>query len=148
MQLRLDSQALAALFPEGTQARVDLQSAVIAEFCRKHIKTAALGPEVQTQIEVAMKDANTHFLSAAGILHGRFSNVVLSDEVKRKISEAASEAVQDGIRKAITSEVESMRVNVEARVQRAVDNMVASTVDKQVYKRVKEVADGILGGVS
>lgn len=35
MKIQLDSSALAALFPEGSEARVELQRAVVAEFLRR-----------------------------------------------------------------------------------------------------------------
>ena len=51
VKLQLNAEALAALFPEGSQARLELQNAVVAEFVRKQLKEKVFGSDVFTTID-------------------------------------------------------------------------------------------------
>lgn len=56
MKIQLDTKALEALFPEGSEARVELQNAVIANFAKK-MQERHLGEEVRQEISKAVRDA-------------------------------------------------------------------------------------------
>lgn len=114
--LRLNSEAIASLFPDGTQARVDLQSAVIAEFARKHIKPMTIGEEAAKQIraartsaleaiEKAEEDMHRKVLADQGVQITRGGRVELSNEAKAFLNDA----VRQAIREEIAAQVKAMR---------------------------------------
>lgn len=60
MKIQIDTKALEALFPEGSEARVDLQNAVIANFAKK-MQERHLGEEVRQEISRGIRDAGVSF---------------------------------------------------------------------------------------
>ncbi|APU02496.1 hypothetical protein [Aeromonas phage SW69-9] len=56
MKIQLDTKALEALFPEGSEARVELQNAVIANFAKK-MQEKHLEGVTREQIQKAVRDA-------------------------------------------------------------------------------------------
>ncbi|QBX32629.1 hypothetical protein Asfd1_3 [Aeromonas phage Asfd_1] len=56
MKIQLDTKALEALFPEGSEARVELQNAVIANFAKK-MQEKHLEDVTRQQIHKAVRDA-------------------------------------------------------------------------------------------
>lgn len=56
MKIQLDTKALEALFPEGSEARVELQNAVIANFAKK-MQERHLEGTTRQQIQEAVRDA-------------------------------------------------------------------------------------------
>lgn len=55
--LKLDAGALAALFPEGSEARTNLTHAVVVDFARKCIKKDFEGPAFRALQDVASAEA-------------------------------------------------------------------------------------------
>lgn len=158
IQLRLDTQALEALFPEGSKARVDLQAAVIAEFVRKHIKTAALGPDVQRLIEKARSEVNDiigkaktemveKVLRDQGVTRtGSYGKIELSNQAKQMLSDATRQEIFKTIGFSIEDQVKNIAGTVRHDAQAAVNRLVDSEIKAAVKARVQEVAKGVLGG--
>ncbi|UYD57602.1 hypothetical protein OFDDKENP_00226 [Aeromonas phage B614] len=59
MKIQLDTKALEALFPEGSDARVELQNAVIANFAKK-MQEKHLSEVTKNQIHTAVRDAGVN----------------------------------------------------------------------------------------
>lgn len=56
MKIQLDTKALEALFPEGSDARVDLQNAVIANFAKK-IHERQVGNQIHDVVSQAIRES-------------------------------------------------------------------------------------------
>ena len=62
MKIQLDSSALAALFPEGSDARIELQRCVIAEFTRRSLAkdmNASIANTVAAYLNEAKREYTT-----------------------------------------------------------------------------------------
>jgi 5-hydroxyisourate hydrolase-like protein (transthyretin family) len=154
VKLQLNEAAVAALFPEGTTARLELQNAVVAAILRKHIRDSALGPDVQVQIERARTDAlnavrnaqtneASRALAELGVKKGNWGSIELSAEVKALISAGAKQAVQLEISKVIQEQIEAMAEKLRGTIthdaQAAVNRMVEKEIGAAVKERVRTV---------
>lgn len=159
--LRLDASALNALFPEGTQARAELQQSVVAEFIRKNIKPNAMGEDTREQIERARGDAlraiktakdemSNKVLADQGVTKDHWGRVELKNEAKQIINEAARQAVRDEIGKAITEQIEAqaqtLRGKITSDAQAAVNRLVDSEIRAAVKARVASVVEKLNTG--
>lgn len=157
--LRLDASAVTAIFPEGTEARVNLQNAVIAEFVRKNIKPSLLGQDVADQIERARADAlnaikkraddaKHTYLAELGVSVDGYSRVLLSDSVRSKIQESAKMAVHieinSVIREQVNAAAEKLRGTIDHDAKAAVNRLVDSEIREAVKARVAAITAELL----
>jgi hypothetical protein len=145
IQLRLDASALAALFPEGTEARVELQRAVIAEFAKQHIKPSMVTYNVQAIVDAAKKTAVADALRDLKLSTGFGSNFELSTQFKRQVHERAAESVNALVRDQVAVSIKAHTVNVQAHVdvqmkglKASITKMVDGVTDEFINKAVKE----------
>lgn len=154
MMLRLDAAALAALFPEGSQARVDLQNAVVAEFIRKNFRDAALGDDVRKKLESARADALTEVdrarqlimsgaLEAAGLKKDSWGGWKLSDEGQRAVKDAA----QSVVRAAAVEAAEAAMPGVQAKVEDTVRVRLNQIIDSEARAAVRRHMDALMAGL-
>lgn len=146
IKLQLNADALAALFPEGSQARVELQNAVVAEFVRKHIKIAALGSGIQLQIEKAKKEAIEVALGEFGLKKDTWGAMKLTSVAQGSIADATRAAVRQEVTDQIAVAVNLAKSTVTHDAQAAVNRLVNGEIATAVKARVQEVAKGVLGG--
>lgn len=120
IQLRLDAPALAALFPEGSTARVDLQNAVMAQFINHYLKPNIVTAEVLKQVEAAKSVAVSEAMRALSIRN--WSNVELTEDFKRQIKKTTSDQVEQLIRTVAQDRAEEYALRAEIDLQRRVDS--------------------------
>lgn len=153
IQLKLDTQALNNLFPEGTQARMDLQAAVI-----KNVVDSVIGKKVSEEIEnMVIKHVNlmmpaNHEIEK--IVHKEFADYIqkryaysdvfdINSGGIRKIKELITTNVKqqcadllDSIKlDAIDSATAKLKADEEAFIARVTTNLEV-TVRKEIVKRV------------
>lgn len=149
--LRLDSSALNALFPEGSEARIDLQQAVISEFVKKHIKPGALGPGVLRELETVRADVLSEInrakeemaqkvLKDQGVIRDVFGRIELKNEAKATINEATRKVMQNEI--AIAAE--KLRDEISGAVEAAVNRMT----ENEVRMALKTHVEAVIGQIS
>lgn len=142
IQLKLNTEAVALLFPEGSTARVDLQNAVVAEFLRKHIKPQILADGLKSQIDTKVAEARKDALRQLGVLNG-WGGVDLSSEMTRKVREAVAVQVNAAMEKAIeeyASSPEAQR-RFQERLDRVIEHRFTKALDTLVDARLKEIKD-------
>ena len=153
IQLKLDTQALNNLFPEGTQARLDLQASVI-----KNIVSSVVGKRVSEEVENmvishvnAMMPAN-HEIEK--IVHKEFANYIQKRYAYSNVFESNSggirqikEVIENGVKSqcaglidsikldAINSATENLKADEEAFIARVTKNLEV-TVRKEIVARV------------
>lgn len=155
MMLRIDASALATLFPEGTQARVDLQNAVVAEFIRKNFRDAALGEDVRAKLEAARTDALAEVkLARAAIM----SSAIEAAGLKRdrtwdawKLNPEGQKAVEDAaravIRNAATEAAEAAMPGVRAKVEDAVRVRINQLIDSEARAAVRKHVEAVINNL-
>lgn len=138
IQLRLDAPALAALFPEGSQARLDLQQAVVAEFVGRHLKPRMVAAEVMSVIEKARRDAVQEILSE---LH-------VTSAWTPKLSEKFLATLREEARAAVTVKMGEMIIDaVEEKASYVAHNANAAVTrisDKVMRDMLSEKLKGLL----
>lgn len=153
IQLKLDTQALNNLFPEGTQARLDLQAAVI-----KNVVDSVIGKRVTEEVEHmvirhvdAMMPAN-HEIEK--IVQKEFADYIQKRYAYSNVFESNSggirqikEVIENGVKsqcanlldsiktEAINSATENLKADEEAFIARVTTNLEV-TVRKEIVKRV------------
>jgi len=157
MQLKLDTQALTALFPPGTEARVELQSAVIAEFTRKSLRPELLGKDISDRLDAARTEALDAIKSGvASAKHAIFKeigvaipksswdNVELTDQQKNAIRQQARAAVAGEVTAAIdarlTFHMKSIQTVLDANLTAMLEKLTESEITRRFNERLAQLA--------
>lgn len=149
MRLQLDSKALEALFPEGSEARVHLQSAVIQSFANRYIKCVA--DEELKKLDSKIREEVQRIIAKDGLFtYQMYKGYVVSDTYKNKLKNAINEEVDDII-KSIESDV---NVKMRKVAYETVENktaelkvLIESKLDKLYnshFENIKNYYEGIL----
>lgn len=154
IRISLDLKTLAALFPEGSQARAELKTAVIAEFVRRELREGTYNEDLRKQVERARADvlaaieaAGKAAIAQAGFRRDSWGKVQLSDDLKKEISEEAKRVVAKNCSEVAVeharAEVGKMRHDVTAAANRIIRDVVDSEVRAAIKSRVAEVMAGL-----
>ncbi len=134
LELKIDTQALNALFPEGSEARLNLQQAVIQNFADRLIKGQGaeavvkylqtnLAPQVKFQIEKTMEEYMTKAnWSRGATINADFAKMV-SQEFRKQVDAIVSESRQAAVAM-VNEKLTEALVNLPARIDEQVNNAV------------------------
>ena len=134
--IKLDTPAMNALFPEGSTARVELQSAVLAEIIKKSLKPAWVGDQVTNQIKAAQTAAVNQVLREMNILVG-YSTLSISDALRLKFKEEAREAVAKEVAPLVREAVIERSADLAAGAKFDIGQRVNSAIDAEINAAVK-----------
>lgn len=146
MTLKLNTPVLAALFPEGTEARVQLQQAVVAEFAKQTARQA-LNDEAKAYLAELSKQVANHF-TLEQLTKEYFSRVhwnnPLSVSEGGQLYKAIAELVEkmfdqrfyDLAQKAAEKATEGYLAKLESQVEYAVKTRVERLTTEAINKRV------------
>lgn len=151
MQIRLDTAALSALFPEGSEARVELQSAVMAEFVRKNIKPGAMGTDFQAvlvgearnladQIKRGIADAKHSVFKEIGVAMPRseWDQVQLNQQQLQAIRNAAREAVSNALTEVINERIQFHATKLEGTISHNIEAALNRLTNEELNRRFAE----------
>lgn len=153
MQIKLDTNALMNLFPEGTQARVELQAAVI-----KNVVDSVIGKRVSEEIELmVVRHVNASMPSNADIeklVQKQFADYIQKRYAYSDVFESNSggirkikELIENGVklqcgdlveniqREAIKQAADNVKDDEEAFIARVTKNLEMQ-VRQEIVKRV------------
>lgn len=134
--IRLDTNAMNALFPEGSQARVELQQCVIAEFTRKHLKPSTIGSDIHRLILAAKQEAIKGALEELGCKVGPITgSVTLSAKLTQEIRKTASDSVRSLTLDAVTE----IKPTIQDHANRAVNAILEREIIEAIRKRIEAV---------
>lgn len=147
--LRLNPEAMDALFPQGTQARVDLQASVLTEASKRFVK-GQLTDDIKRHLDTLVTGI-ANKVDFEAIVAGMFSkkpgwNQVLEVKPNTGMQKAIADQValqfQGSISEMIEREVEARLPKaiegIEGRIQRIVDEKVAIITHESMRKKVNE----------
>lgn len=147
--LRLNAEALAALFPEGSQARLDLQAAVVAEFVRKNLKPSTLGSAVQAQltdlrheVQAEVYKAKQAFIDDLLAQQGAAEHdgrIVLSKILKESIRKAFIAEFSKVRGEVIDEAVEKNRAYIHAEAARLTQDELRKTLNARIRSILDEL---------
>lgn len=153
--LKIDTQALRTLFPEGSEARLELQKAVIMNVAREvgvSQANAALG-ELRGIVEEAAKQAayslTKEYLEQKG--HFFQSKTQLTNQLIIKIKEEMRQIVDgeimDTLRKVrdefIQTQSPILQGQIAARVEVVTNHLIDKTVKEMVVEKFKAALQSI-----
>jgi hypothetical protein len=143
--LRLDAGALEKLFPAGSEMRVELQNAVVAEFTRKHIKNVLditiINPivedvkkKMQDQIDATCKDL-VGTVSQWGNPKVRLNPELLTT-LKLKVAEQVNAQVTEVTAQALVEGGPIMKM-VEKRIQESLKYKITDEITRGVNAKLE-----------
>lgn len=139
----LNKDAMNALFPEGSEARIKLASSAVKAMAEQSIKPGAIGAGVVEIIEEQRDKAVQQALAALHI-GSRWDDFQLSDKFKETLRHNARVEVERQVNEAITKAVADIREQIEARVESIVNARIHDAVNKKVAEAVKKAVDAAL----
>lgn len=144
IQLRLDGPALAALFPEGSEARLELQKAVVAEFVRKHL-TAAVPDDVKKlvveQRAKAVNDVLREFggLSTFGVQLSPVFKDTVRNEVRQTVQQFVTEQLQISLAETTKDLLSETDTYVRKHVELKTDEAISTAVRERFAAALKKI---------
>lgn len=115
IQLKLDAAAMATLFPEGSDIRLELQQAVINETVRKVIdrELSSTRLHIEAQCKKVVKEA----LDKEGVTSKVWTGVRLSDEYEKKLKDATADAVRTAFSVSVTQTLQPLLDDLHTRIK-------------------------------
>lgn len=137
--LRLNTDVVASLFPEGSQARVDLQQAVIAKVIErvvtKEIRHIDWNLEAQVKNVIAVK------LQEMGVTSkwAGSSSTALSPELTNRLRNRAEEEVNLRINEGIRLAVNQAVASLQPRIDKLLEGELTDAIRDLARKALKDV---------
>jgi hypothetical protein len=147
--IRLNADAMNQLFPEGTQARIDLQSAVLNEVSTRFVKgqmteeieqhlsllvahtAKAVDTEALVKRAFAKKPGwNSQLEVATGSGLALAIGSMVASEFENKLNKMADEAVEKYLPQAMQG--------IESKVQRVIDSKINEATRELIQKKVND----------
>lgn len=146
VQIKLDTHALSALFPEGAEARVELQSAVIAEFLRKNIKPQVVHDNLRDMIDSRVKEATRDALKQLGVSM-TWARPELTQQFKAQIQKEVHDQVNALMREGIRDYVASAEFLDwrDSMVKMIVEQSFRRALDEAVNQRLQQIKESLAG---
>lgn len=140
IELKLDTNALESLFPAGSEARVNLQKAVIANFIRAHVKPSFVTAEVEKLVKEAQTEAVKQVLAEMGLRPHWNGTTTLSDTAKREIELQARRALEPMVDTAVKAGVRAAAELIEPRIKQHVEYETNINIKRAVSDHVAKIA--------
>lgn len=168
VSIKLDTYAVRQLFPEGTQAYVDLQQSVISNIAKDLIikdtgnkvckliqdEINAYGLVVPDVSDIVKKEVDTWFESRGyGSVYYNVSNVFkgrMQEAADREARATIDAVISDVIKTATDRAMKDIEYKIEAATQRIekiivdrVNQSFASIIDQAVAEKIKKAIPGL-----
>jgi hypothetical protein len=140
MKLSLDTAALEALFPPGSEARVELSRAVVANLLSRLATKdlRVMSDDLRGIVKQQIKDD----MAREGLVSRFTGTVQLSDQARSAIKDEVSNAFYAEIRSAVTdvwAEKEtSIALQIDSRVQSIINSPIRATLKEVVREVLRE----------
>ncbi len=136
IQLKLDAPALATLFPEGSEVRLELQRSVISEMARKIVDRdlAATRNLIEQQCRAIVEKA----LADEGLTSKVWQGVKLSDDTEKRLKAQATEAATNAVSKALYDAMAPLVADLDARIQRYADSELQVRMNVMAKKALQD----------
>ena len=127
--IKLDAAAVRELFPEGSEARVEVIKAVAIDFVRRCATKEFTGPIFSQLRQAAVNEAYSAVISQSddigfelvGAGFNQKGVVYITDSMKERIAWEVKERLSAEIKAAIAGSIESIKDQVMEKVQRELD---------------------------
>lgn len=151
-QLKLDSAAVASLFPEGSEARLQLQSAVITETLRFAV-AGKLSAALEATVEPLMREATNKVLQEY-VEQGnggypprwRLKPEIMSNvkqDIQKYVSEATA-AEMDRLHKLYADRAKTLEEHYLKQLDAAIHKLTNDRIEVAVKERVAHVVAAVI----
>lgn len=146
--LKLNMNVLSALFPEGTEARVELQQAVLAEVSRTYVKQA-LSADVQNYLRTLTQEVKQS-TDVKGVVAKYFETSAAWNSVTKlkpgtdltkAITTAAENALSDQFYQQLNDRVEALVKEYTDRLDSRVEHAVKQRIDRLTTDAIQKRVD-------
>lgn len=146
--LKLNMNVLSALFPEGTEARVELQQAVLAEVSRTYVKQA-LSADVQNYLRTLTQEIKQS-TDVKGVVAKYFDTSAAWNSVTKlkpgtDLTKAITTAVENGLSdqfyQALSDKVEAVAKEYEDKLEARVEYAVKQRIDRLTTDAIQKRVD-------
>jgi hypothetical protein len=134
--IKLDAAAMLALFPEGSEVRLELQQTVMNEVVRK-IVDREVG-HMKAMIDAAVKLEFSARLGVEGIKH-LGQNLTLSDPARKLIAEQATQVYRDAVQAAVNAVAEPELASIRRKLNVALDTGLRGMIIEQARNALRGV---------
>lgn len=138
IQLKLDAPAMAALFPEGSDIRLELQQAVINETVRNIVdrNLSNTRRHISEQCAKAVKDA----LDKESLTSKVWTGVKLTQEYEQKLQILTTEAARTAFTKYMNEAMAPMIADLDKRIKERME----AELNLRLQVLAKEALRGVL----
>ena len=139
----LNPEAVNALFPEGSEARVELQRSVLSQLAKQYIKQPDLTAEIFKQIDNARKGVVDEALKTLGIVknNGYLTVYRLEEQAASLIRTEARTSVINEVFAGVKLFIEKSSMN--ERINHVVEERVNIQVKAAVAKAITDSLSGL-----
>lgn len=136
LELKIDTNALMTLFPEGSETRLNLSQAVIEEAVKRMIKSSSTAEVVKIAGEASRKvsDEVTRLLIENYFTRSRtgFDGLEMKPGFKAVISSRVLDLVNEAIGNSVDSQIKFYEPRINKMVHAAVTSQVKLAIKKAV----------------
>lgn len=138
IELKLDTAALSALFPEGSEARVNLQQACTENFARRHFR--GLGEDVLRRLDVFRAEALAEIESKYTTQKNGWGPQVLSDSLREKmaaeVEKSVNQCFSDQVNACVAKAIDEF--DLESKIRRLLDSQIENFANRAAQRLVEE----------
>lgn len=155
--LKLDTAAVASLFPEGSEARIDLQKAVIANIVDRISQTQALkvsgefGETIRQAASQSARETIKEYLERPDSWYQRpdLSDAQLAGSVKTRIKALIGNEIEGHLREMVGQNatettrrlIETIGGKIEQEVERKASSLLDAHIQNAVSARFRSAMD-------
>lgn len=150
--VRLNLEAMNALFPEGSQARVELQNAVLTQTTGKYVKqmlTSELKAVVDTAVGQTVKDINVPAMirEQFAISPNWIADLVVvpgsrvEDSIRKNVQAQFDNTITEIVQASVAAHLETHLQQVEKRVDEEVAKQITKITQELLTRKVNDAIE-------
>lgn len=129
----LNAEGVNALFPEGTEARVELQRTVLRKLAEQYIKQPGELDSLKSRLSDAMRIETEQILKGAGFIPGTWGGLSLNEAARESLRKETISLITTTVRNHVDA------ADVDGKIKEVVDTTFDYRVREAVKKRLSEV---------
>lgn len=139
----LNKEAMNALFPEGSEARLQLATSAIKAFAESSIKPAMISDKILAIIDEQRKAVTHEVLKELGVT-ASWGGTSFRQDFLDKLKNEAANSVSAAITASIKPMVERAQAQLQEQIERTLQSRMQSDVNKMVSAAVSNAVNATL----
>jgi hypothetical protein len=139
----LSKEALDALFPVGTEARIQFATSAVKAFCEQQIKPTQVGKDLEVLVARHRKDVVADVLVKLGAIHTH-QGIAFTDAFKAKLRAAAEEQMNAVMKEAVKEAAHGAVQTAQAQASVHVKDQMRLEANKAVREAIGQAVAAAL----